>query len=491
MSVNEASGFLEQIIAHPDDDTPRLIFADWLEEQGETARAEFIRVQVERATLPAWDARQLHLRLRERALLKQHGGEWKRELPQIEGVVWEEFRRGFVATARFASFALFGSQVSACWAAAPIEAVSARWPREDDDLDTLAPIAGLRELSITGRLMDLGDVGRLANLSMLSTLRSLNVRNANLGTEGFQWLVASPHLGNLAALRVPGNSIGNRAIRGLIAAPALTSLSELDLSEAASYNRYGEDPVLQASGLTTLARWPGLFTVRSLTLSGNDIKRKGLRALLQSPHVTNLKELVIRANGLNDQAMKEFKDANSELRLDLLDLGENFVGDVGPSDLALAPCLDELKELRLDRCEIRAAGALWLTRARFVETLRLLNANHNNFGPEGLYTLLECKPPLLHTLQMVDNDLGDEGVLHLAESSASDALQHVSIEQNGISDHGAKSLLKSPHLQNLLVLQLASNSISEPAAAAFAKSPLGKRLAVLELSQADHEGIPW
>ena len=52
MSDNKAKSFLEDILAHPDDDTPRLIFADWLDEQGDSARAEFIRVQIERASLP-------------------------------------------------------------------------------------------------------------------------------------------------------------------------------------------------------------------------------------------------------------------------------------------------------------------------------------------------------------------------------------------------------------------------------------------------------
>lgn len=45
------AGFLTDIIAHPDDDTPRLIYADWLDEQDKTARAEFIRVQCELARL--------------------------------------------------------------------------------------------------------------------------------------------------------------------------------------------------------------------------------------------------------------------------------------------------------------------------------------------------------------------------------------------------------------------------------------------------------
>ena len=43
---------LAEIIAHPADDAPRLIYADWLEEHGDSARAEFIRVQCELARLP-------------------------------------------------------------------------------------------------------------------------------------------------------------------------------------------------------------------------------------------------------------------------------------------------------------------------------------------------------------------------------------------------------------------------------------------------------
>src|SRR4051812_46175401 len=55
MSDNKAAGFLDDITAHPDDDNPRLIYSDWLEDQGDVARAEFIRVQIERTRLPEWD----------------------------------------------------------------------------------------------------------------------------------------------------------------------------------------------------------------------------------------------------------------------------------------------------------------------------------------------------------------------------------------------------------------------------------------------------
>jgi uncharacterized protein (TIGR02996 family) len=487
MSDNKARGFLEDIVAHPDDDTPRLIFADWLEEEGDGSRAEFIRVQIERARLPKWDARQVRLRLREEALLAQHGLKWRGELPSIAGIEWEEFRRGFVATATFASFPVFKEKASACWAATPIEAVSIRWPRRDESSESIAPIPALRELSITDRLIDRRDVDRLADLPLLSTLRALNMRHCNLGGEGFRRLVASPHLGNLVALRVPGNAIGNRAIRALFDAASLTSLTELDLAEAGSYGRtrrygrYREDPVIEATDLAALASWPGLARLRALTLSGNNAQRRGLRALLSSPHVSGLKELTLRANGLDARAMKEFSSARPDLHLDALDLGENLVGDIGPSDLALAPCLSDLKVLELDTCEIHLSGARWFANSSFLDSLRRLNVNNNSFGPEGLYRLLEKKPPFLHTLHMVDNDLGDEGAAHLAESPASATLLEVNLAHNDLHDQAALALGKSRHLKNLLVLRLQDNEISKHAITHLADSRLGKRLTVLDV----------
>jgi len=45
--MTDRTAMLAAIIAHREDDTPRLVMADWLEENGEPARAEFIRVQCE------------------------------------------------------------------------------------------------------------------------------------------------------------------------------------------------------------------------------------------------------------------------------------------------------------------------------------------------------------------------------------------------------------------------------------------------------------
>src|SRR5437763_4914099 len=72
----EESAFLRTIVERPDDDAPRLVYADWLEEHGNTPRAEFIRVQIELANLPAESPRRGPLAVRERELLVRYQRKW-------------------------------------------------------------------------------------------------------------------------------------------------------------------------------------------------------------------------------------------------------------------------------------------------------------------------------------------------------------------------------------------------------------------------------
>ena len=44
---SEGLALFRAALAHPDEDTPRLVFADWLQERGEEKRAAFIRAQVD------------------------------------------------------------------------------------------------------------------------------------------------------------------------------------------------------------------------------------------------------------------------------------------------------------------------------------------------------------------------------------------------------------------------------------------------------------
>jgi uncharacterized protein (TIGR02996 family) len=68
--------FLAAIRETPADDTPRLVYADWLEEHGQPDRAEFIRVQCRLATGVDVGPERRALLKREYELLADHWSEW-------------------------------------------------------------------------------------------------------------------------------------------------------------------------------------------------------------------------------------------------------------------------------------------------------------------------------------------------------------------------------------------------------------------------------
>ena len=78
--------FLAAILAEPEEDTHRLVLADWLEEKGEGERAEFIRVQCEIERTPPFVAPELcPLRRRESELWLARRSEWvARMLPHAQ-----------------------------------------------------------------------------------------------------------------------------------------------------------------------------------------------------------------------------------------------------------------------------------------------------------------------------------------------------------------------------------------------------------------------
>ena len=98
---------LKAVVASPDDDLPRLVAADWLDEHGDPDRGEFIRLQIERAK-----ADHPRLALRERQLLNDplRAGLWAVDAcpsivrldldstayaPPLSGTERVAFRRGF------------------------------------------------------------------------------------------------------------------------------------------------------------------------------------------------------------------------------------------------------------------------------------------------------------------------------------------------------------------------------------------------------------
>jgi uncharacterized protein (TIGR02996 family) len=85
--MGERRALMSAIIANPDDDTPRLVFADWLDEHGDKhdqARAELIRLQVEAARLPEGDSNRKKLESRAGKLKTNHSKAWLAALTAVD-----------------------------------------------------------------------------------------------------------------------------------------------------------------------------------------------------------------------------------------------------------------------------------------------------------------------------------------------------------------------------------------------------------------------
>lgn len=96
--MDEEAALLRAICEQPDEDAPRLAFADWLTERGraeDESWAELIRAQVALA-LGAGDERE-RLATRERALVPGVAAFWT-AWTKSQGLQWENWTRGFPAT---------------------------------------------------------------------------------------------------------------------------------------------------------------------------------------------------------------------------------------------------------------------------------------------------------------------------------------------------------------------------------------------------------
>jgi uncharacterized protein (TIGR02996 family) len=94
--TSDERAFLDAICEQPDDDTSRLVYADWLAEHDDPDRGEFIRVQIELDRTPpteeADERRRAVLFARRDELLKRHKAAWLAPFTPFA----KEFERGFV-----------------------------------------------------------------------------------------------------------------------------------------------------------------------------------------------------------------------------------------------------------------------------------------------------------------------------------------------------------------------------------------------------------
>lgn len=110
--MNDGDALLAAILANPDDDTARLVYADWLQEHGDEDRAAFIRLQIERERLTPNVARFGSLAREERLLFARQKAEWQLPVRALMPSAVVQFRRGFIeeVTVQAAHFARNGAE---------------------------------------------------------------------------------------------------------------------------------------------------------------------------------------------------------------------------------------------------------------------------------------------------------------------------------------------------------------------------------------------
>jgi uncharacterized protein (TIGR02996 family) len=277
MSATRES-FLQAIIEAPEDDTPRLVFADWLDDQGDehsVMQAAFIRAQITRAKLrwpwvdpETWEA----CEEREKGYLQWHGLAGVRELRKVPAVSWG-FRRGFIGVMTVESLSTFQEYALAGLEKFPLEEVRfvPRGGRSS------VPSTGPRTARAIDAAIYAGNVATLAAEPLLARFRRLDLWGNPLGDDGARAFLESPHLASLRALRLAQTGLRAEGVAAVAATPALAALEELDLSD-------------------------------------NHIGTRGAQALAESPHLKGLSWLVLIHCKLDyrsraaDQLRQEFGD---------------------------------------------------------------------------------------------------------------------------------------------------------------------------------------
>jgi uncharacterized protein (TIGR02996 family) len=119
--TSDGEALFRAICDQPWEDTPRLVYADWLQENGRAERADFIRLQCEAWHLCTAYPTITEARTAASRLLKEYGDQWHAELPEIAGVTWSDlFVRGFVDTAWVEAKRDVRAQLDAVFAVAPV-----------------------------------------------------------------------------------------------------------------------------------------------------------------------------------------------------------------------------------------------------------------------------------------------------------------------------------------------------------------------------------
>lgn len=247
--MNDHDALLHAIGEHPEEDTPRLMYADWLEENDQPERADFVRNQVELGRIGIDDPARRDRVVKNVYYLNHFVPGWKAELPRVPDVEWGDFNRGLVEEVQAHNARRFVGRAAEIFAVPGIHILRLRW---------LGNPPAMSQPANPGRA--------LAQVPELIRLRVLRLVASRASAESLCELFASPHLGRLTTIDLHENHADD-AVAAMFAEDRFPNLAEL---------------------------W----------LGNNSVGSRGARALANSPHLTKLRVLDLRGNRDIDHAAR-------------------------------------------------------------------------------------------------------------------------------------------------------------------------------------------
>jgi uncharacterized protein (TIGR02996 family) len=256
-----ADAFIQTILQQPDADAPRLVYADWLEEQGDPL-AELIRLQCESAHLATTDPRHTELSARAGTLREVHNPLWL--APEHELKVAVKFQRGLaeVGVSRVRTFLELAERLFA--------------------------LPWIVHAHVTDAAASLGDLAALAASPYFKRLQRLDLARSRIGNEGIRILCESKSRCKLTELNLNHNLISSRGLRLLLKQFEVRWLIDLRL--------YGNG--IDSVGAQALAKCPHLGRLRRLDLADNLLRTNGAEYLAQAVSLNHLEHLYVQGNSI-------------------------------------------------------------------------------------------------------------------------------------------------------------------------------------------------
>ena len=216
--------FLQPILECPDDDQPRLQYADWLDSQ-DNPLGEFIRLQcmVEK---DAVCKPHLDYERRAQVLLARFKSLWSENFADC--VEWCSFRRGFIEEIALTTRQLY-RHAAELFRHAPVLDIHLQFDGRNLAALPEVPVQYTLFLDLSSQRLGDDRIEDLAEAPLLEYAHGLNLGHTALGDEGLDCLIDSPRLGKLRELYINDNPITDDGVRQFVMAPIAEQLDFLDV----------------------------------------------------------------------------------------------------------------------------------------------------------------------------------------------------------------------------------------------------------------------